>query len=310
MTQKRPSSLIESSERSVPAFENQVKILLATFFLLTAAPIATHAQLSSAGTIIVYTLTQDKVAIAADSRGKIPDMPGHPPDDTNCKITAFNNQFVFSAAGTQGYTPVLAIDSTPQWDNMTEAARAVHLHQSESYGSAVAQVTAIAETWSSTIKMNWQFLYFGHRNVVMRAAEIGQGVLTTGIFAGAKNGEVALAIREIRFYPATSTVGVVSMVCPLGVFCATGKTDVFIEFSTGHGERAEAERKNWAAHLSTIRLLEKVGPELLQAVRFAELVKELDSSGTVGGEIDALELRKNGGIYWYQLKDNCKKTQE
>jgi hypothetical protein len=43
----------------------------------------------------------------------------------------------------------------------------------------------------------------------------------------------------------------------------------------------------------------------LYAIRLIELTEVYDSSGSVGGPVDALELLKDGTIVWAQVKPSC-----
>jgi hypothetical protein len=83
---------------------------------------ATHAQIKT-GTIVIFQLTDDKFIVAADSRAIIGDSP---PDDTNCKISAFKlHRAVFAASGAVYYSKSGLADLTPNWNAVSEAKSAV-----------------------------------------------------------------------------------------------------------------------------------------------------------------------------------------
>ena len=75
-----------------------------------------------------------------------------------------------------------------------------------------------------------------------------------------------------------------------------GKADSIL---ADYARQGDAE---WAKESQTI------APEARDAfrlIRLIELTIAEDTSGTVGGPIDALELRRGGEVRWIARKDNC-----
>ena len=85
---------------------------IACVFLLSPISAAT-AQVKT-GTVLYVDLSKDEFTVAADSRSI---FLGGNHDDTECKILAFGNQFVFGMAGTRADElehPVLPAALLPQ----------------------------------------------------------------------------------------------------------------------------------------------------------------------------------------------------
>ena len=78
------------------------------------SPISAATAQVKTGTVLYVDLSKDEFIVAADSRWI---FLGGNHDDTECKIQAFGNQFVFSMAGTRADEqehPVLPAALSPQ----------------------------------------------------------------------------------------------------------------------------------------------------------------------------------------------------
>jgi hypothetical protein len=47
------------------------------------------------------------------------------------------------------------------------------------------------------------------------------------------------------------------------------------------------------------------GPTILRVFRLVDLARAYDSTGEIGGKIDAVELLGNRTVRWFARKDNC-----
>jgi hypothetical protein len=172
------------------------------------------------GTIVVFVPDQDKFIVASDSRavyvrGKTP------PNDDACKIFELQNNLVFAESGSISFEPSIPLRG---WNNADEAAAAAKSQTGT--GSAQATIDQIADAWAITIRDYWKGLYLVDPQLVNEASGEGEHVLTTGIFAIAKNGEVAFAVRYLIFEGKEPQI--VPGHCELGHFCATGEMDIFL----------------------------------------------------------------------------------
>lgn len=139
------------------------------------------------GTIVVFALIPDKAVIAADSRGGF--VKGGPADDTYCKIAAFGNQVIFAVAGSALYLSSGVNDPIPSWSAIGVAK---NVHKAGSHAvRASSKINTIADAWAKEMQANWTNLYTKHPDLVITAADKGKGLLTSGIFIGARTGRMA-----------------------------------------------------------------------------------------------------------------------
>lgn len=294
-------SRIKSSERIASTPHRKMKrcaCLAISFFIPSLAQAQVHA-----GTIIVYQLTNGKFILAADSRDTINRSKGLPvpPNDKYCKITTFGRRFVFAPTGVSIYdSHGLGIVKT--WD-VNEILKAVIAeHPISDNIDARKQLNAIADAWVDSMKKEFWNMYLFYPYWVPGIAKEQGGELTTGIFALATNNQVVFTTRHIRFddgiiWTMSGQVGT----CEAHP-CAAGATDIATEYIFGTSERARAETYVSPAILSfTDRAAFKI-------IRIAEIAVALDTSETLGGDVDALELSPTGGKRWLQRKDNCPET--
>jgi len=255
-----------------------------------------HSQINS-GTVIIFQLVNDKFIMASDSRmifeGK--------PSDGNCKIAAFRDHVVFGVTGGPKYVPG-PLDSVKSWDAMLEAKRAVDIFGISNQDSA-SRVTAIANAWATNMQTNWQILLVSHPDLVRKFAADENGGLTNGIFAATASGRISLTMRGLVLKNDLIAVETPTIVGTCGGGpCASGKTDIFNEYTQNLSKRAKDEKWTFSSSL-----LDRTIPEMIKIVRLVDLSIAYDSSGTIGGPIDAIELNADGSMKWYQ-RPNCKET--
>ena len=265
----------------------KISLLIPIVFIAYSA----SAQINS-GTLIVFQITKDKLVIAADSRS----MTNGVPDDTSCKIMAFNDKIVFFTDGSAGYRPINPFDIA--FDNRTEAANAIRSQVQRS------SLEDIANAWAQNVIQRWQSLYALHPEVVVDASKIKKGELADGVFAEAVNGKIIIAARTIVFKP-EDLIPIVAYPlsgdCTTGP-CAVGITDVFSEYMAKPPTSRRAISEN----------ITKPGiDEIARAKRLIELSKlHSVQKDSIGGDIDVLELSNSGRIQWDARKDNCQKNQD
>jgi len=255
------------------------------------------SQISS-GTIIVYAVTQDEAVVAADSRVKF--VSGSPPDDTYCKIAAFRNHVIFATIGAGAYIRTGPADPIQSWSAIGEArgASKVGSHAAD----ASSEVKMIADSWAKKIQAKWNSLYAKYPDLVIKEAEHGKGLLTTGIFIVAKNKHLAFTSRGIRFsrdFRIPTSVEKAS--CETGHLCGSGETDIFMEFTQATSQRAQAEREDWSKRPNKSLIM--------YVIRMVDLTIAYGPDD-VGGKVDALEMTRDGKVTWKQRKCNCPESQD
>lgn len=280
--------------------EDDLKRLPLAVVTVILCSYAAQSQLGS-GTIVVYNLTQDKLVIAADSRATYGDRP---PDDMQCKISAFRNHIVFAAGGAAYYIPPVSSGERP-WDAIEEAKTASTIGVIGST-TVTEEIERIADAWAISMQANWNSFYLVHPDLVRETANEQKGLLTDGIFVEAKNGEMALTVRAIRFTNGLNLTSVETAHCEPTHWCASGQIDVFMEFANRTTPRAVMERDTWFKQFDSgsFRAISS-DRALLRTVRFVDLAIAYDITGTIGGPIDAIEMGKDGSIYWFMRKTQC-----
>jgi hypothetical protein len=257
-----------------------------------------HAQVE-AGTVIILQLTQDEFVIAADS-GAI--FSNKPPDDSQCKIAALDRQFVVGVSGAANYVPGGADILQPTWDAIEDAKRIARIYAYGLPGGSGATVSAIADLWASNLQSDWRNVYAFYPDRVIEAAKMGKGILTNGLFAFSQNGIIAFTIRSITFSDQGIQISMPPIPDCTSEPCASGMTDVPLEFIKVTSQRAREEKKRFKVIPS---LLARTSFDMVRAVRLVDLTITYDPSGMVGGPIDALELFEDGSIRWFSRKCNC-----
>jgi len=275
--------------------KREVLAILGAIFLCCCTA---HAQIES-GTVIVLQFTQDEFVIAADSRGS---FSNGSPEDTYCKIAAFDRQFVVGVDGAAAYIPGDADVFRPSWNAVEEAKRVARIYGPGLPLGPGATVSAIADLWATNLQNDWRSLYAIYPDRVINQAKKGEGILTNGFFAFAQNGDIALTMRSITFGDRGIQISTTSLLYCGVQPCASGKIDVTMEFIKLTSDRAREEKKHFTVSPS---VLARASFEMARAVRLVDLTITYDPTQTVGGPVDGLELFKDGSIRWFSRKDNC-----
>lgn len=253
---------------------------------LICCPHFTTFQVGS-GTVVAYTFTRYKFALAADSRET---FDNHPPTDDRCKIATFGNQFVFASTGSAEVVaaPTAQISS---WSNIAEARHAIE------QATSMTPVSTIADSWAQSLKAKWAVVYATDPDLVKTAA--GLGIITEGIFAEAKDGLITVAVRDIRLN--TNSIDAVPFNCPINDTCVMGATDSIWQIDAAQPMKASPA------------LLKAYDPALLRVLRLVDLwiayappIKTpLGEVSPVGPPIDAVEMDGNGTMQWLHKELNC-----
>jgi hypothetical protein len=251
-----------------------------------------------AGSVGVAYLTDEKIALAADSRVT---LGKDPPRDDACKVTALGGKMVLVATGAAGY--VSRSPLIPSWSTAEEARRAFQSVQARNPDTdgwtgdvAVDLAKHLAGRFSALLK--WE-----RSSVVEAAAE--NGALAVALLGGrGYNGHPELFQVAVTFGNATPAIAwkVSTVTCPLNDVCAIGKTDVVTEFAGMTSARARWETASWATDDAETAARDYA---VRQAMRLVQLTMKYQQGTSVGGPIDAAELEPEGRVRWYARKQNC-----
>jgi hypothetical protein len=268
-------------------------------FLFVASISAAHAQLFS-GTLVVVDLAYNQLILVADSRSRIDGL--HPPDDTSCKIAAFDGHLVFASSGVSEFPADSKLKLVKSWRNVDEARNAIDSQRFNR--GTTGYVWRIADTWAKAILSDWQFVYALYPKTVERNAE--DGAVTTGMFAGVENGVIVIA-REVLTFSKENAIRkaepfkITRERCTIYPCAMETGRDIAYEFLDGKTPRAKREHLDASTTLSA-------SDRLRRDVRLAELTKAYDPV-YVNGDLDVVELSKGGGVHWVARKRNCPANQ-
>lgn len=252
------------------------------------------------GTIIVLAGSQDKIAVAADSRMTLTFLSqgGKSHDDTECKIATLEHKIVFAAAGRKGHLKVGDPELT--WDSYVIAHKAAK----NTPPFTVSPVKWIAGVWAREVAAM-------HNRDFKRGAispeDVGKVEIESAFFVGVEHGTtVAYIVRIVGVQRPRGGRAYAYQVIPLEMekarLYAMGRTDVAVEFAAQQTDRA----KRWLSEFET-RHAGAVWDTDTSAL--AEWVVKLTmnysaSRQFVGGPIDVVEVRTSG-IRWIRRKHAC-----
>jgi hypothetical protein len=265
-----------------------MKRILVVLGFLSVIP--AHSQIRS-GTIVVFGQTGGRFVIAADSRVA---FDNRPPEDNQCKIAASKtNRIVFAATGPVGYTNQGGIDLAPTWNAFDDAKTVVLEEWADPKPDTAAEAAGrLARAWEKKILDRWNTLQLLNPQAFNQAIDHTHGRFTTGIFAIAYKGQIAFTVSAIVSSNNVLTIQRPDADCSNGVdLCASGQTDVFTRYTS---------QKPFMIY----------SDQMAQVIKLADLTTTEDTTGTVHGPIDALELLSDGTISWKQKKENCLDSQD
>jgi hypothetical protein len=152
---------------------------LARMLILTC--VTCIAVSSSGATSIIVDVRTDRIIIIADSRAEESNSNGKATTrDDKCKILILGDKFVFTETGREGYTRETAIDPTPNFHGIDEAAR--------SYNAVPGHdLNGVARNWAIQITNDFQLFYLAAPQRVRQLSSPG-GTLLVGLFAGKDSG--------------------------------------------------------------------------------------------------------------------------
>jgi hypothetical protein len=271
--------------------------MLLLALLVVAIPVAA-AQVQYGSVGVVY-YTDEKVIVAADSRGSW-SQENASADDSACKIATPKRQLVFVSTNAAGYRD----DSDPTvapWTNIEEIRRAA-----EFYPNSRGHLSEIADIWGRDIALHFESLYLRHPELVIEARARGNGVLTVAITGGLDAiGNLVLfqtvvTFDESKLQPiAFLTKGIN---CPRHSYCSIGENEIVKEFVDQSSNRAKAEAKVWKPPKGSA----PTDRDILRVMRLVDLTVKYHVGNDVGGAVDAVQLNKDGSLCWFALKKNCR----
>jgi hypothetical protein len=211
---------------------------------LTLLPILGSALLGWAqvqsGTVLFGDFSQNQLVIAADSRST---GAGGDHFDTECKIHAFGNRFVFAMAG--------VVKSLNQWDAQ-DVARQAWKRQSQLTSDPETLISRVPDDWIAKMEK-----LYDDRDAISQSQRLisGTPVLANAIFATVdKLGKVKVRVVNIWYgfdFTGKILINHNSYFAPDGATLLGGHTEVIIEFLRGSSPMAVDYMKWFKARIST-----------------------------------------------------------
>jgi len=253
----------------------------------------------SSGTVIVISIEDGAVILAADSRAMTDE--GHTDDD--CKLLAFSGYIIFSSAGEAHME--IAQPYSAVWDARVAARQSVmRLPHNNNAAPARDIATSLAASWGNAAKS-----YFGPITSLdggadaLRHVASSYGNLIEGIFAvrGA-NGTVAVSHMLISLDSTIhgTTIKATPSILGPGISVMGEQRIVVDHFPQPKNELAARQLKQWQKSVA-----EK--PQNDQRLSFiAQLAQWTVDAGIpqVGGDVDEVMLDASG-VNWVHRKSVC-----
>jgi len=263
----------------------------------------TNSQIET-GTVIYVDISQGELTIAADSRVTIADTGQH--SDTKCKISAFGDKFVFTAAGLSFYRG----DKGEGWDIHT-IARQIWRKESNAESRASNLVNNVAEQFVAQMESIYR-----HPEMITSAKRNqagGDPVLVSAIFAATDNSG-ALALRALnidyddRLFSSSGEVRLTHELSSLepekgGGAMSMGHDEVIEEFLSKKSVRAKEYMAWFLPQLTTMSPSEKRAAIATKYIELSILLHP--QSDLMGFPIDVLQLKRTKGVNWVFVKPNC-----
>jgi hypothetical protein len=258
------------------------------------------------GTVVAVTFDKDRVIVAADSR----ELQGSdPPFDKACKIVPLSNQVFFASLGFQSG----AGDKTNT--RITFGSDFAHeaFNQFRSSPNTGSRTEKVAERWGALMRRQIQDYVDHHPNF----PDLGQDA-AYGVFGSTSGGEFFIYTESI-YYPDPPR--------PLPNLHPQVWTDDVPQRLTGKEEETEAlglasqevseflDGKTQRAVAANVKFNNAVRdaiqngekPDVLaMKMKFAIEIAERWDQIDIGGDVDVLEIERNGSLRWIYVKKECK----
>jgi hypothetical protein len=265
-----------------------------------------RAQFTS-GTTIVFSLSQSKVIVAADSRDDVQFGSRHIVRDDACKIVALEKNLLFTVAGTAGERHTKS--TSLNWSAFDEAARAFSSYRKAQPTEDV--VNGVATRWATAAKR--AYTQMEERDVKGFVAGTTSDIVAEAIFIGLdRRGDIEARKVSVTFRRGLAAKGgfvpisVKSQPWEISrqtVLKAAGHAEIAYEFSAKTTYRAKTEAYDWEIEKRRHPLEDA---DVLNAVHLVRLsILYAPKEWGVGGDVDVAEITPSSGVRWVSRKHVC-----
>jgi hypothetical protein len=263
-----------------------------------------HGQLSH-GTVVLLSVSDNRVIVAADSRGV---TDGDPPNDHICKITALGEHMLFTEAGVDGevHTKLTSFN----WSVQHEAVKAFLAVQHIRPAVSPSRMTsAVVAAWTRRAKRRYED---SEKRISKDLLGLKSNILMDAVFVGSFGGKLEIQevsmtfdkelLRKHNFAPVIVSTKPWAITSD-ATLKALGESQIVIEFSGETSIRAQQEALRWS-----IQMLGKASIDI-ETLRLQHLI---DLSITyapyesgIGGAVDEAELTPRTNVHWLLQKKEC-----
>ena len=250
------------------------------------------------GTALFVDFSQDEVTIAADSRSTL-ETGEH--DDTECKISAFGDKFVFTMAGLRSYRV------QGGWDAHS-VAREVWKQESRPGRTADDLVLAVAKRWIAEMVRR-----YGRPELITdtrKRTAGGEPILATALFAATDqtNSMLLMAVSTLfdrELFDSDGRIRLTSEVNRVSPpdWVAGGRSEVAEEFRRESTDRAKSYMSWFRNEISDLNQTQQRAALAKKLIELSILLHP--NRDEFAFPIDVLQLRRNAGVYWTHRKANC-----
>jgi hypothetical protein len=163
--------------------------------------------------------------------------------------------------------------------------------------------------WSTNVVGRLSDIALHHPEWLLHARSPNGGIVNAAFISSNTPGGLTGDLVQMNYNPSNIIEPVSKNILPLGPencpthYCGLGASDVAKEFVSATSERAKKEAEQWRHH----KLAPSADRDAMQTVRLVELTIAYDKSGLVGGNVDAVMLKRGGKVEWIRSPD-CQET--
>jgi hypothetical protein len=272
------------------------KIKILGFLIIGFSPLA-HAQKQATGTIIVFAVSDQYIAVAADSK-MVETNTGNV--KSKCKISALSDKFIFSITG---MTFLQSTSLKLRWD-AEEQARSAFLLVDSTFVDNPDFAVRVAREWVRSTKQN--FMQMTLTDAVWFWSQVKDTHIRAffgGFDSRGRIGVVDVHLDLIRQgNEFAEKIDSFSEDTNIRYF-AIGETQIASEFILRKTDRAKREYMQWENIVGEKSQEEQASLRTIDLVRLS--IKYPPADNGIGPPIHALTLKSGGRVQWVPGKE-CK----
>jgi hypothetical protein len=270
------------------------------------------------GTIVVLVTSKDKVALAADSRATLGNGRH---EDQFCKILALGNNLIFAATGV-GVLSTPSLPANLRFDVRDELRLAYESPPDPRFPDSGFTIGVINGWWERIQYRFMNAVRWLQQNAPeelagLRDSNMPQDSFVLGIFAGVEpSGDLITRAPVFKYgkinrgwlkidhdFPYLTGMATPRASDPMQE-AAFSYNEVANRYIYGQTPEAQSERRSWNDMLIRNPAI-GIGYVAVRIVDLDIAFYPAPGNRYIGGRIDAVVLKRGGGIEWVQRKEGC-----